>query len=66
MINQGKHGRILIVRDGYIQCPVCRNKRLMRLDPATEAHALVVFCRKCKTENIVDIEMGQCYESRSQ
>lgn len=63
---QGKHDRILCVRDGYLQCPVCRNKRLMKINPDTEARALVVFCRKCKSENIVDIEQGQCFKSRSQ
>lgn len=58
---------MLTVKDGYLQCPNCRrNKRLMKIHPDTVATRVVVFCRDCKTEHIVDIEKGQCYESRSQ
>ena len=62
-----KRGRILPVKDGYLICPHCRrNKRLMKINPDTVATRVVAFCRDCKTENIVDIDRGQCYESRSQ
>lgn len=58
---------MLVVKDGYLQCPQCRrNKRLLKIDPDTKATRLVVFCRDCKTEHIVDIDKGQCFESRSQ
>lgn len=58
---------MLTVRDGYLVCPTCRrNKRLLKIDPRTVATGLVVFCRDCKTEHIVNIERGQCFESRSQ
>lgn len=61
------HGKMLTVKDGYLICPNCRqNKRLMKINPDTEAHNVVAFCRACKTENIVDIEQGQCFKSRSQ
>lgn len=59
-------GKILTVRDGFLVCPVCRrNRRLIRIAPDTQARRLVVFCRDCKTEHIVDIDKGQCFESRS-
>lgn len=62
-----KHGKLLTVKDGYLVCPTCRrNRRLMRIRPSTVATGVVAYCRDCKTENIVDIERGQCYESRSQ
>lgn len=58
---------MLTVKDGYLVCPTCRrNKRLMKINPDTVATRVVAFCRDCKTENIVDIDKGQCYESRSQ
>ena len=38
----------------------------MRIRPSTVATGVVAYCRDCKSENIVDIERGQCYESRSQ
>ena len=62
-----KHGKILVVRDGCLVCPTCRrNKRLMKINPDTVATRVVAYCRDCKTEHIVDIDRGQCYESRSQ
>lgn len=61
------HGKILAVKEGYLVCPCCRrNKRLMQIRPDTVATRVVAFCRDCKSEIIVDIEQGQCYESRSQ
>ena len=61
-----KRGKMLTVRDGWVACPTCRrNRRLLQVKPDTEARNLVVFCRDCKTEHIVDIVEGQCFESRS-
>ena len=60
-------GKMLTVRDGYLVCPTCRrNRRIMKINPDTVAHKLVIYCRDCKTEHIVDIDQGQCFESRSQ
>lgn len=36
----------------------------MKVRPDTVANRLVVYCRDCKTEHIVDIAEGQCFESR--
>lgn len=67
MQHQEKRGRMLTVKDGYLTCPHCRrNQRLMKINPDTVAKRVVVYCRDCKTENIVDIDKGQCFESRSQ
>lgn len=60
-----EHDKIY-VRDGWVTCPVClRNKRLLRIDPETEATALPVYCRDCKKEIILDIARGQRVERRS-
>ncbi len=56
----------LVVKDGWIVCPVCRNKRLFRVGEDTEAHNLPVYCRDCKTEIILDITRGRSVERRSQ
>ena len=68
MLNgQAKHGKMLTVRNGYVECPICRrNKRLMKINPDTVASRVVAYCRDCKNENILDIDKGQCFESRSQ
>ncbi len=61
-----KHGKILTVKDGYLICPRClKNKRLMKINSDTHGTRIVAFCRDCKTENIVDIDRGLCFESRS-
>lgn len=56
----------LIVRNGWVICPVCGNKRLFRIDPETEAKCLPVYCRDCKQEIILDITRGRSVERRSQ
>ena len=59
-------GKLLPVQDGFLICPTCRrNRRLMQIRPDTRAHHVIAYCRDCKTEHIVDIFEGQCFESRS-
>ena len=66
MQTQRNSDTILTGRDGFLVCPNCRsNKRLMKILPDTTAANVVAFCRICKAENIVDIDHGQCYLSRS-
>ena len=56
----------LVVKDGWLTCPVCRrNRRLMRVAYDTEAHNLRDYCTDCKTELILDIARGQSVERRS-
>ena len=64
---QQNHGKILTVRDGWLTCPVCRrNRHLMKIRPDTQGTRVIAYCRDCKTEHLIDIDRGQCYESRSQ
>lgn len=67
MKTHANHGRLLTVRNGYLVCPTClRNKHLLKINSDTVASRIVIFCRDCKHEHIVDIDKGQCFESRSQ
>ena len=60
-------GKILTVRGGYLVCPNCRkNRHLIQVKPDTEARNLVLYCRVCKTEHIVDIVKGECFQSHGQ
>lgn len=62
-----KSDMMLTVKDGWLRCPRCRQgKRLLRITPETRAENLQVFCRDCKSEIIVNIDKGECYESRGQ
>ena len=59
-------GRMCVVRDGWLTCPVCRrNHRLLRIRADTEARNLQVYCRECRSEIIVNIE-GKSVKRRGQ
>ncbi|WP_207757993.1 MULTISPECIES: cysteine-rich KTR domain-containing protein [Oscillospiraceae] len=45
-------------------CPSCRRRKVLQVRPETTAKNLIVYCRDCRTETMVDIEQGQCFESR--
>ena len=61
------YGKMLTVRDGWVECPVChRNKRLKRIDPTESAERVGVYCRDCKRTIYITIKQGQSFESRSQ
>ncbi|MDE7003621.1 MAG: cysteine-rich KTR domain-containing protein [Oscillospiraceae bacterium] len=62
----GKRGRMLTVAGGWLTCPFCRNRRVMRIMLDTTAKQLPVFCRVCRHEFRVEINRGQCFESQSQ
>lgn len=66
MIVRAKCDKIFPVKNGWVTCPICRNKRMMQILPDSQARRIVAFCRDCKTEHIVDIDRGQCFESQSQ
>ena len=49
---------IPVSRGGWIACPVCRkNRRLLRITPVTRARNLPVFCRECKSEILLTVEL---------
>lgn len=62
-----KCDKMLPVQGGWLVCPTCRrNRHLLRIRPETEARALQVYCRVCRTEHLIDITRGQCFESQGQ
>lgn len=67
MQSQPNHGKMLTVVDGYLVCPNCnRNRRLLKIRSDTDAKNLIVYCKICRHENLIDISKGQCHESQSQ
>lgn len=46
----------------FIPCPNCGHGRLMRITPETSGKNIVLWCKRCKTENIFDIEAGTSVE----
>lgn len=45
---------IISAEQKWLTCPKC-GKRLLKVLPDTSARNLLLFCRKCKAENIVNI-----------
>lgn len=62
--NQKETGK-LVVKDGWLLCPACRRRKILRVRPDTTARNLTIYCRACHAETIVDIETGQCSRSQS-
>ncbi len=67
MQTRKKYGKILTVKDGWLECPNCRkNGRVMRVRPDAEGVRLTAYCRVCKKEILIDIHKGACFESQGQ
>ena len=43
----------------FVSCPVCRAKRLLRILPETSGKSIVLYCRKCRNQTVVDIQPGE-------
>ena len=56
----------LMVESGWLICPICRRKKLMRIRPETQARSLQIYCRGCRNELIIDIDKGECSRSHGQ
>lgn len=57
--SDGEHGK-LIVRDGWLICPVCNKGRVLKLRPDTAAQNLIVYCKQCGKETTVNIDECLC------
>lgn len=42
----------------WVMCPVCGHGKILKLTEQTRAAGLVLFCRRCKHESVVDIVPG--------
>nr|DAW41312.1 MAG TPA: transposase-like protein [Caudoviricetes sp.] len=50
----------LIAKDGWLMCPKCGRGKVLRLNPKTRATSLVVYCKHCGMESIVNIDECLC------
>lgn len=59
MKNAPKAGK-LTAKNGWLICPACGRGKVLKLNPATRAVDLTVFCKVCGTESIVNIDECLC------
>ena len=52
---EAKSGK-LIVKDGWLMCPICRKGKLLKVRADTTAHNLPRKCKRCGQETLVNIE----------
>ncbi|MDE6456132.1 MAG: cysteine-rich KTR domain-containing protein [Dysosmobacter sp.] len=50
----------LTVKGGWLICPACRRKKIIKLNQETKAASLPLFCRTCRTEFFVNIDGSLC------
>lgn len=46
----------LVVKDGWVICPVCGKGKLLKLRPDTTAQNLPCKCKRCGQESLVNID----------
>lgn len=54
MQNNAKCGKIE-TNTRWLYCPACKRGKVQKLLPNTRAERLIVYCRLCRTESVVDI-----------
>ena len=52
-------------RNGWLICPICRRRKLLRVYRETNGRNIPLYCKNCKTEFVVDIVKGQSFQSQS-
>lgn len=66
LTDNGKNGKMVTVREGWIACPICGNNRLKRVRPDETAALVYIHCRRCKNDIPITLKQGQCFESQGQ
>lgn len=46
----------MIVKDGWVMCPVCGKGKILKINPDTTVHNLPRPCKRCGQISIVNIE----------
>ena len=46
----------LVVKDGWVICPVCGKGKLLKLRPDTTTRNLPCKCKRCGQESLVNID----------
>ena len=41
----------------WVKCPACHRSKVLQILPTTECKDVVVYCKACKTETVVNISL---------
>lgn len=52
----------LVIKKGFVQCPVCKRATTQFVDQSTSAENIQVWCPHCKWRAKVKIAFGQCFK----
>ena len=55
---------MIITEDGFVLCPQCGMVKLLRLPPDGRVKGYP-FCRRCKREQFVNIDLSQSHRARA-
>jgi len=55
-----RKGDMLNVKNGRYVCPVCMSRLDQPVSVLTQAENLPLWCRKCKSKIVVNIDSGRC------
>ncbi|WP_298030259.1 cysteine-rich KTR domain-containing protein [uncultured Dysosmobacter sp.] len=55
-MQSGKQPVKLVIKNGWVLCPVCGKGKILKVNPDTTAHHLPRLCKRCGQETIVNIE----------
>ncbi len=55
LYSQGICGK-LSIKNGWVTCPLCGKGKVIKLLENTKAKNLIVFCKVCGAESIVNID----------
>ena len=53
----------LIVKDGKIVCPRCGKGKTQKILPTSRGTDIVIYCKVCGNESIVDIDERLCHSA---
>lgn len=46
----------IIIRDGWVICPVCGRGKVLKCLPETTGHNIVIYCKRCGQEAVINID----------
>ena len=59
-------GKMNVIKDGWLSCPICGYPRLKRVRPDETAALVYIHCRRCKNDIPLTLKQGQSLQGQGQ